>query len=523
VNAVHGYGVTFRNVTTGRVSTTTVSGVTLSTSADSTYGAGIAVIGGSGDQVNGDYVRIAGGPEIFIDSSSSAVVTANNVAGEEQLMRVLSASGAQVTGNTFNTQLQSGETYNGNSTTDGRSGLELNNAASASVSVNSFVDGTASSMDQIRIIDTRTPISLVSNTFQGGHWNVRSDSSDWTMSSSSTINSVAAVALTNDDTVQLNNDTFTNGYGNCVQFTGAGGSLTITSSTFTDCAPARTGAPAIAMTATKGSISVTGVTFIGDWARAVDVKGGHDVVLRGNTALLSTTTPTYPGSNYGGVFDLDADSSTVVGNTINGLSGFTGVFVDQGQVRVDSNLVTLDGLGVAVGNVLTFEGSGNDIFDNDTAGIVNNTGSQVNATNNFWGDSLGPRVSTNPQASGDSIVGSVTFAPFNSLPTYAGGRLAAMRGVWGYGQTASAGTTLPEPFDVRVVDGNGRPVSNVQVTFQVTTGAGTLNGSGSTVMVTTGHDGLARATLTLDASPGANAVTASVPGLGSVVFTATGQ
>jgi hypothetical protein len=95
--------------------------------------------------------------------------------------------------------------------------------------------------------------------------------------------------------------------------------------------------------------------------------------------------------------------------------------------------------------------------------------------------------------------------------------------VWGYGQTASAGTTLPEPFDVRVVDGNGRPVSNVQVTFQVTTGTGTLNGSGSTVMVTTGHDGLARATLTLAASPGANAVTASVPGLGSVVFTATGQ
>ncbi|HTA74615.1 MAG TPA: hypothetical protein VK733_10095, partial [Gemmatimonadaceae bacterium] len=507
----------------GRISTTSVSGVTLSTSADSTYGAGIAVIGGSGDQVNGDYVRIAGGPEIFIDSSSSAVVTANNVAGEEQLMRVLSSSGAQVTGNTFNTQLQSGETYNGNSTTDGRSGLELNNAASASVSVNSFVDGTASSMDQIRIIDTRTPISLVSNTFQGGHWNVRSDSSDWTMSSSSTINSIAAVALTNNDTVQLNNDTFTNGYGNCVQFTGAAGSLTITSSTFTDCAPARTGAPAIAMTATKGSISVTGVTFVGDWARAVDVKGGHDVVLRGNTALLSTTTPTYPGSIYGGVFDLDADSSTVVGNTINGLSGFTGVFVDQGQVRVDSNLVTLDGLGVAVGNVLTFEGSGNDIFDNDTAGIVNNTGSLVNATNNFWGDSLGPRLSTNPQASGDSIVGTVTFVPFNSLPTYAGGRLAAMRGVWGYGQTASAGTTLPEPFDVRVVDGNGRPVSNVQVTFQVTTGTGTLNGSGSTVMVTTGHDGLARATLTLAASPGANAVTASVPGLGSVVFTATGQ
>jgi hypothetical protein len=199
------------------------------------------------------------------------------------------------------------------------------------------------------------------------------------------------------------------------------------------------------------------------------------------------------------------------------------VFVDQGLTRVDSNAVTLNGLGLAVGNVASFEGSGNDIFDNDTAGIVNNTASLVNATNNFWGDSLGPRASTNPQASGDSVVGTVTFLPFNSVPSYAGGRLVAMRGVWGYGQTATAGTTLPEPFDVRVVDGNGRPVSNVQVTFQVTTGTGTLNGSGSTAMVTTGHDGLARATLTLAASPGTNAVTASVPGLGTVVFTATGQ
>jgi uncharacterized protein YjdB len=523
VNAVHGYGVTFRNVNTGRVSTTNVAGVTASTSADSTYGAGIAVIGGTGNLVTSDQVRLAAGPEIFIDSSASVTVTANNIAGEEQLMRVLFSSGAQITGNAFDTRLASGETFTGNSQSDGRSGLELNQASGANVTINTFFDNTASQMDHIRIIGTRSPISLSRNEFQGGRWNVRSETSDWTMSFSHTINSVASVVLTAADTVTLTGDTLTTAYSNCVQFTGTAGYLTVSSGMFVNCAPARTGAPAIAMTSVEGSVSVTGVTFIGDWARAVDVKQGHNVSLRGNTALLSTSTPTYPGSINGGVFDLAADSSTVVGNTIEGLNAFTGVFVDQGQTRVDSNALTENGLGLAVGNVATFEGSGNDIFDNDTAGIVDNTASLVTATNNFWGDSLGPRLSTNPQASGDSIVGSVTFAPFNSLPTYAGGRLTAMRGVWGYGQTATAGTTLPEPFDVRVVDGNGRPVSNVQVTFQVTTGTGTLNGSGSTAMVTTGHDGLARATLTLAASPGTNAVTASVPGLGSIVFTATGQ
>jgi uncharacterized protein YjdB len=523
VNAVHGYGVQFRNVSSGRVSTTTVTSVTTSTSADSTFGAGIAVIGGTGNAVTSDYVRLAGGPEILIDSSTSATVQANNVAGEEQLMRVLASTGAQITGNAFDMRLQSGETFTGNSQSDGRSGLELNQASSASVTINTFIDNTASQMDQIRIIGTRTPISLSRNQFQGGRFTVRSQSSDWTMLGSHTVNSVASIVMASADTVTLTSDTLTTAYGNCIQYSGTGGSLTMSAGMLINCSPARSGAPAIQMTAVGGSISVTGVTFSGDWSRAVDEKQGHNVTLRNNTVLLSTTTAVYPGSINGGVFDLAADSSTVVGNTIYGLNAFTGIFVDQGQATVDSNVVTANGLGLAVGNVAAFEGSGNDIFDNDTAGIVNNTASLVNATNNFWGDSLGPRLSSNPQASGDSIVGSVTFNPFNAVPSFAGGRLAAMRGVWGAGQTATAGTTLPEPFDVRVVDGNGRPVSNVQVTFQVTTGSGTLNGAGGTAMVRTGHDGLARATLTLSASPGSNAVTASVPGLASVVFTATGQ
>src|SRR6202007_3363588 len=124
-----GYGIQFRNVTSGRVSTTNVVGVTTSSGADRSYGAGIAIIGGSSNLVTSDYVRFAGGPEILIDSSTSATVQANNVAGEEQLMRVLASSGAQITGNAFDTRLQSGETFTGNSQSDGRSGLELNNAS----------------------------------------------------------------------------------------------------------------------------------------------------------------------------------------------------------------------------------------------------------------------------------------------------------------------------------------------------------------------------------------------------------
>jgi hypothetical protein len=174
--------------------------------------------------------------------------------------------------------------------------------------------------------------------------------------------------------------------------------------------------------------------------------------------------------------------------------------------------------------VLTFTASRNDIFDNDTAGVVNDRVSSVNVSNNFWGDSLGPRGSGPPQASGDTVIGAATVTPVRSQPTYAGNRSAKLRGVWGTGQSAPAGSTLQEAFVVRVIDAAGEPVANVQVTFQVVGGTGTLNGASlRTVQIATGSDGLARATLSLGGTPGANSVTAGVPGLGVVTFSATGQ
>ena len=75
----------------------------------------------------------------------------------------------------------------------------------------------------------------------------------------------------------------------------------------------------------------------------------------------------------------------------------------------------------------------------------------------------------------------------------------------------------------RVVDADGKPVPNVQVTFTVTAGGG--NFAGPTVLNrTTNIDGLAEVNLTLGNSAGTNTVTVTgtTLNLGTVIFTATG-
>jgi hypothetical protein len=110
VQAVHGYGIQMVNVTNGRVGESTVTGVSKSSAADSTLGAGIAVIYGSQDVVASNTLRTVAGAQILVDSSGGATVSGNTLAGESQLMRLVGATSPVVTNNSFNTRLQSGDT-----------------------------------------------------------------------------------------------------------------------------------------------------------------------------------------------------------------------------------------------------------------------------------------------------------------------------------------------------------------------------------------------------------------------------
>ena len=91
--------------------------------------------------------------------------------------------------------------------------------------------------------------------------------------------------------------------------------------------------------------------------------------------------------------------------------------------------------------------------------------------------------------------------------------------VCGDDQEGTAGAQLDEQFVVLVSDEDGAAMAGVVVSFSVTAGGGTL----SAATATTDATGRAATRLTLGSDPGTNTVSATVEGLESVTFTATGQ
>ena len=90
----------------------------------------------------------------------------------------------------------------------------------------------------------------------------------------------------------------------------------------------------------------------------------------------------------------------------------------------------------------------------------------------------------------------------------------------GDNQNGLIGEVLSSPFVVEVRDQDGTPFEGVTVLFAVTGGSGTL----STTSTTTDANGLAETTLTLDSTPGANTVLATVDGISQpVTFNAMGE
>ena len=91
--------------------------------------------------------------------------------------------------------------------------------------------------------------------------------------------------------------------------------------------------------------------------------------------------------------------------------------------------------------------------------------------------------------------------------------------VCGDDQEGTAGILLDESLVVLVSDEDGAAMAGVVVSFAVTAGGGTL----SAATATTDANGRAATRLTLGSEPGTNTVSATVEGLESVTFTATGQ
>ena len=96
---------------------------------------------------------------------------------------------------------------------------------------------------------------------------------------------------------------------------------------------------------------------------------------------------------------------------------------------------------------------------------------------------------------------------------------ATVTAVEGIGQTANAGTALPIVPAVRAARDDGSPLPNVQFTFNVTSGGGTVSGS----TASTGVDGIARPSRwVLGTVAGLNRLVATTFGRPTLTFEATG-
>ncbi len=327
------------------------------------------------------------------------------------------------------------------------------------------------------------------------------------------------IVLSAADTASLTSDTLTTAVIDCVQATGNSIRVAVSGGWFSQCGPA--GTAAVSVTAPGAVVDVNGnATFTGANQRAVAVSGAQHAFITGNTMAGGAPEGTVTTSTLVGVVDLQGDSVTAVGNAVTGYPSYAALSLSGSTVRADSNFLSRNRVGIAMGILTAFEANTNDIFDNDTAGVVNEQAAGVSMPANWWGDSLGPRGVGVQMAVGDSVVGNVSFQPVTFIPLNAGFRAAPpLRSIRGSGQSGTQGTTLPLPLAVRVVDPAGRPVAGIAVTFEASGGA-TLNGGGSASVQTTNSSGLAEVVVTVG-GPGTYTVSASGAGVGGVTFTET--
>jgi len=142
------------------------------------------------------------------------------------------------------------------------------------------------------------------------------------------------------------------------------------------------------------------------------------------------------------------------------------------------------------------------------------TDAQGRASAGTW--ILGPQPGTQQLRATVAGVGSVTFS---ATATEGAGQPAALEILVGDGQTAEVATGLPVRPRVRVLDGDGDPASGVTVAFSVALGGGSVAGG---TVVTNASGEAESGVWTLGTVAGENRLRASVQGVSSIIFEATG-
>ncbi len=147
-------------------------------------------------------------------------------------------------------------------------------------------------------------------------------------------------------------------------------------------------------------------------------------------------------------------------------------------------------------------------------------GGSVNPTS-VVSDSLGRALTAwtlGPSAGVQTMIATVGDLSVTFTATATAGGVSTITKSSGDAQSATVATAVATPPTVRLSDPNGNPVANVDVTFAVASGDGSITGAAAK----TGPDGIARVgSWTLGAKSGANTLTAS--SIGNLVATFSAQ
>jgi hypothetical protein len=245
------------------------------------------------------------------------------------------------------------------------------------------------------------------------------------------------------------------------------------------------------------------------------------------------------------VTDSDGKVSTTVtlGSRVGPLSGQARVALAEGSTPVEVGFaatatsagarqlapVSGDGQFAPVGTALRdpLVVKVTDAFGNAIPGVTINWDAQgggaVSEASTVTGENgqtsvtrtLGPTAGQQQTlASAPDLAGS----PVTFTHTATAGDASSVTPVSGNNQEAPAGSQLPLPLVVRVLDPDGNPIVGAPVSWLVGEGGGTPSAETSN----TGSDGQASIQWTLGSVPGRNTLNAVVSGVGTATFTAMG-
>ncbi len=526
------------------VTTVTVTAGTISTTAQLTIAAGPAA---SITKTAGDLQTVAAGTAVPVAPTVTIKDAANNPVPNAPVVFAVASGGGSVTGASTTTNA-SGVATVGSWTLGGVAGANSLTATSGSLVATFTATGTAAVPAKIALVNPVPATITVGQTFTPVPAQL--------LDANNNPVPLAGVVITATGNVQPSNTTFvltatTNASGTAsfqpLPYTGKVGTLTFTLTApnvtplVTQAITVLTGPAVQLVVATHAPSSVvSGAVLAPQPAIQVADAGGNPVsgsgvsvltTLIGTGTLGGTTTAL---TNAGGlatftnlainapasVLNLQyssgtlasvRDTVTVTANapaTVTKIAGDAQSATAGTAVAVSPSVSVLDATGAPViGVPVTFvvaSGGGS-----VTGGSATTNASGV-ATMGTW--TLG---STAGQNSLTVTAGAVTTT-FTATAT--AGAASSIIISNGDGQSAVAGTAVPIAPQVLVVDGNGNAVGNVQVTFAVASGGGSVTGA----VTSTNLAGLASVgSWTLGTTAGANSLTATA-GSASTTFTATG-